>query len=57
MEFHPLDRKWDNHMCQSLVETYGGDTARNIVQGRESGPEFWIGVLEQMQMQTDIDYP
>jgi hypothetical protein len=31
MEFHPLNRKWDNHMCQSLVETYDGDTARDKV--------------------------
>jgi hypothetical protein len=26
-----------------------------IVQGRKSGPEFWIGVPEWMRM--DIDYP
>jgi hypothetical protein len=31
MEFHPLNRKWDNHVCQFLVETYGGDTARDKV--------------------------
>jgi hypothetical protein len=55
MEFHPLDRKWDNCMCQSLVETYSGDTAKDTLRGRKSGPEFRIGVLEWTWM--DIDYP
>jgi hypothetical protein len=27
----------------------------DTVRGRKSGPEFWIGVPEQMRM--DIDYP
>jgi hypothetical protein len=46
MEFHPLNKKWNNCMSQSLVETYGGDTARDKVQGRMSGPKFQIGGLE-----------
>jgi hypothetical protein len=54
MEFHPLDRKWIKCVYQSLVKTWV-DTAMDAVRGRNSGPEFWIGVQEQTQ--TDIDYP
>jgi len=55
MEFRPLDRKWDKCAYQSLVKTLGGYTAKDTVQGRNSGPEFRIGVSERTQ--TDIDYP
>jgi hypothetical protein len=55
MEFCPLDRKWNNCTYQSLVETWSGDTAKDTVQGRNSGLEFQIGVLERTQI--DIDYP
>jgi hypothetical protein len=30
-EVSSTDRKWNNRKCQSLVETYSGDTAKDIV--------------------------
>jgi hypothetical protein len=30
-EVSSTDRKWNNCKCQSLVETYSGDTAKDIV--------------------------